>query len=267
MSRIAIRAAGLCMVTFVPRVAMAEDLRDFCADRPGLGTPACTIDRSHVAAELGLLDWTLDRQPGSRTDGFLIGDFLFRYGVTEALEAQIGWSAFGHVSAQSGGLTEESSGTGDMLLAIRRNLRNPDGSGVAVAIMPFVTLPTGGSAIGVGDWGAGVLLPISGELPAGFQLGFTGIFEAAVDADRDGRHLAYGAIIGLDVPIGERLGATFELSARRDDDPSGVATELLGGLSAAWSPSASLQLDVGGNVGLNRDSPDIQFYFGIARRF
>src|SRR6185503_1298265 len=44
--------------------ARAEGLRDFCPDRPGLGTPACTMDPGHIAVELGLGDWTLTRQSG-----------------------------------------------------------------------------------------------------------------------------------------------------------------------------------------------------------
>ncbi|MET1113072.1 MAG: transporter, partial [Allosphingosinicella sp.] len=48
--------------------ARAEEPRDFCPDRPGLGTPACTIDPGHFDIELGIADWTLDKTPDSRTD-------------------------------------------------------------------------------------------------------------------------------------------------------------------------------------------------------
>lgn len=146
-------------------------------------------------------------------------------------------------------------------------MRNPDGSGFALALMPFATVPTGNSAIGAGDWGAGLLLPITRELPAGLQFGFTGSSEVTVDEDGVGHHLAHGAIVGLDVPLGETVEATFELSARRDRDPSGAATEWLGGMSVTWSPNELLQLDVGANPGLEDDSPDLQLYFGVAHRF
>lgn len=250
-----------------PGAGAAQDLRDFCPDRPGLGTPACTIDRGHAAVELGALDWTLDRQRGSRTDSYVAGDLLVRFGLTGTLEAQLGWTALGHVRTRKDRTIDESSGTGDVQVALRQNVREPDGSGLSVALMPFMTLPSGGSAIGAGDWGAGLLLPVSHELPRGFQLGLTGSVEAASDADGDGRHLAFGAVIGLDVPVGESVGATFELSTRRDRDPVRSVTELLAGMSGTWSPSDALQLDAGVNLGLNRDSPDLQLYFGVARRF
>lgn len=247
--------------------ARAEAPRDFCPDRPGLGTPACTMDSGHVAVELGLADWALDRRPATREDEVATGDLLVRYGLTDSLEMQVGWTAYTHLRARSGTVVDSAGGAGDLFIALRRNLHHPDGSGFSVAIMPYATLPTGSNGTGAGDWGAGVLVPMSYELPHGFALGLTAEADAAVDEDGDGRHLAYSAIFGLDVPISDEVGATVELSAGRDEDPSGHATQLLAGLSAGWTPSGDLQLDVGANLGLNRDSPDVELYFGVARRF
>lgn len=247
--------------------ARAEEPRDFCPDRPGLGTPACTIDRGHFAVELGLIDWTLDRSPGAREDSIATGDLLLRYGLTDSLEAQLGWTAYTHVRSRSGASVETASGVGDLFVALRRNLLHPDGSGLAVALMPYATLPTGSDGIGDGDWGAGLLVPISYQLPGGFALGLTAEADAAVDSDGDGRHFAFGAIFGLDLPVSDSVGATLELSARRDRDPAGATTELLAGASAGWSPNDDLQLDLGANLGLNRNSPDLELYVGVARRF
>ncbi|MEA3029094.1 MAG: hypothetical protein QOG13_419 [Sphingomonadales bacterium] len=247
--------------------AHAQELRDFCPDRPGLGTPACTIDRGHVAVELGLLGWTLDRRRGAREDEIAAGDLLVRYGITDRLEAQIGWTAYGHVRTRDGNAVEQAGGTGDVFVALRQNLHNPDGAGLSVAIMPYATLPTGSRGIGAGDWGAGMLVPVSYALPHGFALGLTAEADAAVDADGAGRHFAFGAVIGLDVPVSDAIGATVELSARRDRDPAGASTELLAGASAGWTANDNLQLDIGANAGLNRGSPDLELYVGVARRF
>ena len=261
------KSLGAVTVFLLAGRAGAEAPRDFCPDRPGLGTPACTLDSGHVAVELGLVDWTLDRQPGAREDDVAAGDLLVRYGLTDSLEMQIGGTAYTHVRARSGPVVDRAGGTGDLFVALRRNLLHPDGSGFAVAVMPYATLPVGSEGIGAGDWGAGVLVPMSYELPHGFALGLTAEADAAVDEDGDGRHLAYSAILGLDLPISDAVGATVELSAGRDEDPSGHATQLLAGLSAGWTPNGDLQLDVGANLGLNRDSPDVELYFGVARRF
>jgi hypothetical protein len=261
---LSLAALGLC-----PAAAQAEALRDFCPDRPGLGTPPCTIDAGHVAVELGLADWTLERSPDSRTDTIEVGQLLVRVGLTDSLEAQIGWTASGHVRERdrSTGSVDRMSGVGDLTVALRQNLISPDGSGFSAAVMPYATVPTGNAAIGAGDWTAGVLLPLSYELPGGVQLGVTAQVEAAADADREGRHLAYGGVAGVSLPLSKALGVTAEIAASRDDDPSGHATEWLGGLSTGWMIREGLQLDAGANIGLDSTAPDLQLYLGVAKRF
>jgi len=248
--------------------ARAEELRDFCPDRPGLGTPACTIDPGHFDIELGIADWSLDRTPDSRIDTIEAGQLLVRLGLTDSLEAQLGWTAFGHVRTRdrSTGSLDHESGTGDLTLALRQNLRSPDGSGFSLAVMPFATLPTGGAAIGAGEWSAGLLVPLSYDLGEGVQVGLTGRVEATADSDRDGRHLAYGGVAGLSVPLSDALGATFEIAAGRDEDPAGHSTEWLAGISAGWMANDDLQLDAGANIGLH-GAPDVQLYLGVSRRF
>lgn len=91
--------------------------------------------------------------------------------------------------------------------------------------------------------------------------------DAAVDEDGSGRHLAYGSVVGLTFDLPDSLSSAAELSAFRDDDPSGHSTQMLVGLSLGWQPSDDLHLDIGANLGLNHDSPDAQLYIGVARRF
>lgn len=257
------------LLTLLPIAASAQEKRDFCADRPGLGTPACTVEPGVIVFELGLGDWTHERDSSKRIDTIIAGDALARIGLTEHLEAQIGWTGYGHVRTRdlATGAVDRMSGTGDVTVALRRNLQNPDGSGLSIALMPFATLPVGGRAIGAGDWGAGLLAPVTLELSAGVELELTPEVDAAVDEDGSGRHLAYGSVAGLTFNLSDSLSSAAELSAFRDDDPSGHATRMLAGLSLGWQPSDDLQLDIGANLGLNHDSPDTQFYIGVARRF
>jgi hypothetical protein len=260
-------AAGAATLAFCAQAAQAQETREFCPDRPGLGTPACTIDRGRAALELGLLDWTHDSESGVETDDVSTADLLLRYGLTDSLEVQLGWTAYTHGRARFAGVTESADGVGDVLVALRQNLLNPDGSGFSIAVMPYVTLPAGSDGIGAGDWGGGLIVPMSQELAGGFSLQFTAEADAAVDADGDGRHFAYGGVIGLGIPITDAIGATAELSAGRDEDPSGHSSEILAGLSAGWMPSDDFQLDVGANIGLNDSAADVQLYLGIAKRF
>lgn len=248
--------------------ATASPLRDFCPDRPGLGTPACTIDRGHGDVELGIADWTLDRQAGARSDSLVLGDVLIRYGLTDDLEAQIGWTVIGFERERvAGGTAGRRSGSGDVRLALRRSLRQPEGPGLAIAVMPVVTLPAGRAPAGAGDWGASLVVPVSYQFRNGVQLDFTAEADAAPDSDGKGRHAAFGGIAGLDVPLPGNVTATFELAVRRDEDPAGSRTPLLGGVSLAWMATRRFQIDAGANRGLAGGADDLELYVGIARRF
>ncbi len=264
-ARIMLAILGLGLAS---TMAQSAEPREFCPDRPGLGTPACTLDAGYFDIELGLADWTLERMPDSRADTIEAGQLLVRIGLTDGLEAQVGWTAFGHVRTRdhSTGSVDRATGAGDVTLALRQNLASPDGSGFSLAVMPFATLPTGGLAIGAGDWSAGLLVPLSYDLGEGVQAGLTGQVEATVDSDRNGRHLAYGGVAGLSVPLSDDLDATVEIAARRDEGPAEPSTEWLAGLSAGWMARDGLQLDAGANFGL-RNAADVQLYLGVSRQF
>jgi hypothetical protein len=261
-------AGAAILAAASPATAAAQDkLRDFCPGRPGLGTPPCTFDPGHGDVEVGLADWTLDRQPGSRSDTFLLGDTQLRYGLTPNLELQLGWTPYGRQRQRDSSGVSRGDGTGDVRLALRRNLLHPDGSGLSIAAMPYASVPTGGQAIGAGTWRAGMLLPVTYQLPHDFQVDFTGRIEAEPNASRRGRHLAYGGVFGLNVPVAKAVTGTFELSVQRALDPSGHATPVTGAFSLAWLAKPSLQLDLGANRGISGGAPDWELYAGIARRF
>lgn len=246
--------------------AAHAELRPFCASRPGLGTPPCTVDPGRVVVEVGLADWTLENSTDERKDTLLAGDVSVRVGVGPTTELQVGWTAYGQVRTRdkTSGATTRASGSGDITLGVRQSLSGPDGG---IAIQPFVTLPVGGNAIGAGDWGAGVVLPIGFDLGRDVQLALTPSVEAAVNESGKGRHLAFGSVVGLSAPLATDLSGAIEMQVTRDDDPGGETTQVLASASLAWMVGPDTQIDIGGVAGLNRDSPDAQVYFGIAKRF
>lgn len=264
-----IRRLLATIVALLSVPAAAEEGRSLCTDRPGLGTPACTVDPGRIVMEVGIADWTRDSDAQSRTDTIVAGDMLLRFGLEKHLEVQVGWTAFGHERERDRmtGDVSRSNGTGDVTLALRRNFRNPDRAKVSFALMPHVTLPTGGTAIGDGDWSAGMTLPGSIELTKGVLLELVGEVDAAADEDRHGRHLAYGGVTGLDIDLTKAIKLAVETSLMRDNDPQGHETQALLGLSLAYKIGKNMQFDVGWNGGLNHDSPDTQLYLGFVQRF
>ncbi|WP_395337263.1 transporter [Novosphingobium sp. BL-8H] len=261
-------AIVLFSITLLPTAAWAED-RDYCPDRPGIGTPACTMAPGQFSLEMGVGDWTLNKDDTQRTDTFTVGDALLRYGIADHAEVQVGWSMVGFARTRDKltGAIQHQTGTGDVTLALRRNLANPDGSGFSIAVMPYVSLPVGTNPLGAGDWGAGALLPMSYELSDGWSLASTTEVDAAVDGDGHGRHFAVAETVGASFAFNDKLSASAEYQVLADHDPEGHSVQHLSGLSLAWQPRDDLQFDVGANAGLDRDADDLEVYFGVSRRF
>jgi hypothetical protein len=243
--------------------------RDFCPDRPGLDTPPCTLDPGRLSVEASVADWTHQSDSDAVTDTVLIGDLAVRYGIADHAEARIGWTAFGHVRTRDRmtGKVGTQAGIGDLTLGIKRNLIDPEGKRFSVALLPSLTLPTGGNAIGAGDWGAGLQVPVNVPLGGAFSLLLTPEMDAAVNGDRDGRHLAYGTTAGVGIAATGSLNLSLEILVIRDEDPGGASTEAVAGLAAGWSLGSDTQIDVGLEFALNHVSPDSHVYLGIAHRF
>lgn len=256
------------LLTVAASPAFAQE-RAYCPERPGLDTPACIVDRGRVSVETALLDWTLDRQPDSRTDTVLIGDTLVRLGVTDTLEARVGWTPYGHerVRDRRSGAVDAVGQAGDVSLGVKASLHNPDGSGLSVAALPYVTLPVGGSRIGEGAVGAGLLIPVTYALSDAVQLDVTPEVDAQPNADRSGRHLRYSAAGGATVELTRSLSAALEGQVIRDRDPDDRSTQTFAALSLAWQVRDDLQLDAIGVAGLDAAAPDVQLAFGVSRRF
>jgi hypothetical protein len=259
---------GLLLLTFAAPAA-AQDLRDLCADRPGLGVPACTVDKGHVQIEIGLADWTRDSQPDSRTDTILVGDSLARIGVGDATELRLGWTAYGHESDRdrATGLVDRAARVGDVTVGLKQNLVNPDGDKLSIALLPFASLPVGRQPIGAGTWSAGLIVPVDYALNKALTVQFTPEIDASANESGHGRHLAYGGVVGLGIDLSDSVSTEIEIEESRDRDPSGHTTQSLAGVSLAFQPTKQTQLDIGVNAGLNHNSPDAELYVGVSRKF
>jgi hypothetical protein len=264
---------GLAALAWVAaaHAAHAEDAgRDFCADRPGKGSPPCVLDAGRFQAELGVADGAWSRGGGVSTDDTAFGALELRLGLTSTLEGQLSWTAHERIRQKdrASGAVSTVDGGGDVGLALRWSLRNPAGDGVSVALQPFVTAPTGAEGIGGDAWQGGVIVPISLPLNADWSLALSPELDARANADGSGRHAGFGGAVGIGRSFGP-VALGVELWADRDQDPSGHVTSASFDLTAGWTPASAkdLQLDASAYVGLNRDTPDLEVAVGVAKRF
>ena len=219
-----------------------------------------------VMAELGVLGWDHLADPVSAEDDLTFGEVLVRAGIDDRTEVQVGLGGFGTVRShdRASGAITRSHGIGDLSLGLRRSLSGPGGPD---ALQVTVTVPTGANGIGAGDWSASLLLPADLTLPRGFELDLTPELDAAVNANGNGRHLAWGGVVGIGHSLGSRVNLAGEFAAWRDDDPAGHATDARAALSLAWQAGRNWQFDLEGDVGLSAAAPRHALLLGLAHRF
>lgn len=251
-------ALGALLIAAAAAPAGAAGLRDFCADRPGKATPACILDAGHLQAETALIDAAFDH--GDRN--WTVGQTELRLGVSRRTELE---ATVTPLSLQRGA-GDHATGFGDLALGLRTALTDPDHDGVAVSAQGFITAPTATHGQGAGGWEGGARLPVSAPLAQGFSLGVTPELDIRRDSARAGVHAAESVAVALSHAVGPASLAA-EVWAERDADPGAHARHASLDVSAAWMLGADAQVDVGANAGLNRATPGLELYVGVARRF
>ncbi|HKP79486.1 MAG TPA: transporter [Phenylobacterium sp.] len=247
--------------------AQPASARPLCADRPGKATPPCILDVGRLQVEAGLFEASRERRNGARDDLDAYGGLELRAGLTRWSEFELSWTPWTVERAQDGGTVQRRAGMGDVTAGFRAALTDPDRSGFALSVRPFLSAPTATHHMGAGGWQGGVSLPAS-RAAGSWTLGATPELDIARNAGGGGTHLAGALAVAASRGLGPlTLGA--ELWAAVDDDPLGRSTQASFDLTSAWTPAADpeLQLDAGVNLGLNGQTPGLDVYLGLTRRF
>jgi hypothetical protein len=240
--------------------AAAPDLT-ICADRPSKANGACTVPALHWQLEVSVIDWTRSSDAGSHSDATSVGQTFVKLGLGDNSDIELGFTPYVRVE-QPG---PDASGVGDVMVRYKRRLTAADGRFQA-AIIPFVKLPTANHSIGNGEVEGGVAMPLSGPIgPITATLGPE--VDLLVDADGHGRHPALANLVNLSAAVARRLTLSGELWSSMNFDPDRTQHLWSADASAAYLANTRVQLDAGANLGLNRETPDIEVYGGVSVLF
>ena len=248
--------------------APADKLRGLCTDRPTKSTGPCTVDAGHWQVESDLYNLTYQRDSGVSTTTELFTNPTLKLGLTDNLDVEANIVPFEQVTVKDHGATTRTTGAGDLYLRLKDSLVGGDNAKVAIAVSPFLKVPTAGSGLGNGAVEGGVIVPVQFAL-GDWQLLFDPELDVLKNAADDGRHVSAAGLVSLSRAASKAVTLSAELWTQSDFDPTGTTTQYSADLGAAWIPTQApnLQLDTGVNLGLNRATPDVQAYVGISRRF
>jgi hypothetical protein len=264
MKRLAL--AGLLALYAAP--ALAQDSgkdAPICTDRPGKGNNACTVPAGSVQIETDLINWTRTTDGGTRTDTILYTNPVLKFGLSDSSDLQLNIAPYEEVRTRVGGATDTIGGIGDLFVRYKQRLTGASAA-TQVALIPFVKLPTARRGIGNGAVEGGLAVPVNINLPKNWSLSFSPEADLLLDGDGAGRHLNLMNAINVGKTIG-KVTIAGELWGQWNFDPAGTDRQYSADAMISWLAKRTLQLDAGANFGLNRATPGVQLYAGIAKLF
>ncbi len=257
-------AAPLAAQTAVPTSSAVE--APICTDRPTKSNFACTVPKGLVQIEMDGFNRLTNSAGGARADQLLFTNPTFKYGLTDSSDIQLNWVPFTRIrSRDAAGNVSTLSGVGDVTVRFKQRLTNPEGA-FQLAILPFVKLPTARRGIGNGKVEGGVAVPINYSVPGGWTITLGPQLDVLADFDGDGHHVGLTGLVNLAKQFGQ-FTLFNEVWTSQNFDPAGTVRQYSYDVSLAWLPQPTLQFDVGANIGLNANTPDLVAYVGISTRF
>jgi Putative MetA-pathway of phenol degradation len=247
-----------------------KDLRGFAPDRPAKGTGPTTVDAGRIVVEVEAFNYSRQKSDGVQTTTWVGPNPTIKIGLTDRIDFQINWAPFqqAKVHDSAAGTTDKFSGDTDLYLRSKINLWGNEGTGkTAFATVPFIKLGTAPEGLGNKSTEGGIIMPYSLNLGNDISLAFTSEIDYLRDTSRHGYHAGYVNSIGLSGPIMKDVTLTGELWSSINRDPGNTIRQYSVDAALAWMARPNLQFDIGVNIGLNSDTPALQLYTGVARRF
>ena len=271
-SAVAVRAADKDQYTLFNPTPESQ-LRDLTTDRPDITESPFTVDAGHIQFETTIFGYARSARDvnGAITDSYEIGTTNIRIGLTNNVEVAAIWQPYGFARGHSGpdGVLRQS-GIGGLELRSVVNLWGNDTfdkTGSALALLPFVVLPTDRhNGISPEFTEAGLIVPYAMKLSEKFEFATNvGVTRTRNDAAGD-YHAEYLASASLAYEWTEKLSTYYEVAGRfHTDDPRGDIVVL--GTGFTYQLSKNVQLDGGINFGASSAADRINPFVGISVRF
>jgi len=243
-----------------------SELRDMSTDRPDKTESPYTVDAGHVQIETDLVAYTYDTSDGVTSRTFDVLPFNFKVGLRNDTDLQIVYGAFSHVRASGGGVRENESGFGDVVVRLKRNIWGNDGGKTALGIMPFIKLPTNDMAGLNDDVEGGVIVPLAIDLGNGMGLGLMTEVDILRSEDGGDYEPAFVNSATVSFELTQWLGMYVEAFVERSTE-SGAETIVTIDSGFTYAVTDNLQLDVGANVGVTEAADDLNVFAGLSQRF
>jgi hypothetical protein len=241
-------------------------MRSFSTDRPTKSNVPYTVDAGHWQYEADLANYSQLTAGGQRTDMLVTPNLTLKLGVATNADLELNIVPYERstVTTRATGEHVATAGFGDMVARLKVNLWGNDGGGSALAVIPYVKIPTAQEGLGNGATEGGLLVPLSLSLPQGFSLILNSGVAALRNTSGGGYHADFVNLANLSRPLRPDVTMFVEVWS---DSGVGAPAQASADTAVAWVARRNLQFDTGVNIGLNHNTPGYQVYLGAAQRF
>ena len=279
------RECTLLIVGMVSAEAFAEDksqyhlfnptprslMREMSTDRPDKTESAYTVDAGHFQVEMDVLNYSYDRDNGlpgdTRVESVSIAPMNLKVGLCNRADLQVLVETYNSVRThvRATGQVERQRGFGDITLRLKANMWGNDGGRTALALMPFVKLPTNQDDLGNNSVEGGLIAPFAMDLGGGWGMAVMTEVDV-VRGDRGGHNPEFinTVTFGHNI-VGDLDGyVEFFSAVSTEEDSEWVGTFDMG---LTYGLTEDIQLDAGINIGVTRSADDWNPFLGLSWRF
>ena len=249
-----------------------ELMRDLSTDRPDKTESAYTVDAGRFQIESDLLSYSSDHDTAdgadTQVDAWSVAAVNVKAGLLNWMDLQVVLDTYNHVTTDDR-LTSQKvtqSGLGDLTTRLKMNVWGNDGGKTALAVMPFVKIPTNQDDLGNDDVEAGIIIPFALELPAGWGLGLMTEFDFVRNRADDGYSTDFVNTVTFSHDIVGNLGGYVELFTLISSESN---TDWVGtfDMGLTYGLTEDIQIDAGINIGITESAEDYNPFLGLSWRF
>ena len=250
----------------------ANLMRELSTDRPDKTESAYTVDAGHFQFESDLVAYTHDHDTAAgadnRIDAWSFAAINFKLGLLNKADLQVVVESYNRVRTEDriAGTVLKQRGFGDVTTRLKYNVWGNDGGSTALAVMPWIKFPSNQDNLGNNAVEAGLIIPLSGELPGGWGFGVMTEVDFIQNSTDTDYHAEFVNCITFSHDIWGKLGGYIEfwsLVSTENGSPW-VGTLDLG---LTYGLTENIQLDAGINIGMTRSAEDLNPFLGVTFRF
>jgi hypothetical protein len=249
-----------------------ELMREMSTDRPDKTESAYTVDAGHFQIEADILNYTYDRYNAGRTatrsESVGIAPINLKAGLLNQVDLQLVVESYTSTRYHdlTTGVVEKHRGFGDITARVKWNLWGNDGGSTALALLPYVKLPTNQDQLGNNSVEAGIAIPLAVELPHGWGMGVMPQFDVVRNGASGGHHAEFVNCITFGHDIAGDLAGFVEFFSNVSTE-SGAEWIGTVDLGLTYGLTKDIQLDAGVYIGVTRAADDFTPFVGISWRF